>query len=84
MSELGFDKDIRPRFRESDRLEMDFVFDLWSHDDVTANAERILERLEDGTMPCDAPWPDAEAPCVRQQAGVRDPWQDPPCGSEQS
>jgi len=58
MSELGFDKDIRPRFRESDRLEMDFVFDLWSHDDVTANAERILERLEDGTMPCDAPWPD--------------------------
>jgi hypothetical protein len=58
MSELGFDEDIRPLFRESDRLEMDFVFDLWSHDDVTANADRILERLEDGTMPCDAPWPD--------------------------
>jgi hypothetical protein len=58
MSELGFDKDIRPLFRESDRLEMDFVFDLWSHDEVTANAERILERLDDGTMPCDAPWPD--------------------------
>jgi hypothetical protein len=58
MSELGFEADIRPLFRESDRLEMDFVFDLWSHDDVTANAERILERLEDRTMPCDAPWPD--------------------------
>jgi hypothetical protein len=58
MSELGFEKDIRPLFRESDRESMDFVFDLWSHDDVTANADGILERLEDGTMPCDAPWPD--------------------------
>jgi hypothetical protein len=57
VSELGFDRDIRPLFRESDRLEMDFVFDLWSYDEVSANADRILERLEDGTMPCDAPWP---------------------------
>ena len=58
MRGLGFDTDIRPLFREVDRLDMDFVFDLWSHDDVTTNAERILERLEDRTMPCDAPWPD--------------------------
>ena len=55
---LGFEKDIKPLFRSSDRLEMEFVFDLWSHQDVRANAERILERLEDRTMPCDAPWDD--------------------------
>jgi hypothetical protein len=54
----GFEADIKPLFRESDRLEMDFVFDLWAHQDVSTNAERILERLEDRTMPCDAPWDD--------------------------
>jgi hypothetical protein len=54
----GFASDIRPLFRESDRDEMEFVFDLWSYHDVKANAERIVERLEDGTMPCDAPWND--------------------------
>lgn len=53
---LGFEKDIKPLFRASDRQEMEFVFDLWSHEDVRANAERILERLEDRTMPCDAEW----------------------------
>ena len=56
MSAYRFDTDIRPLFRESDRLDMDFVFDLWSYDDVKANADAILERLEDRTMPCDAPW----------------------------
>lgn len=52
----SFENDIKPLFRASDREEMDFVFDLWSLDDVKANAASILERLEDGTMPCDAPW----------------------------
>jgi len=55
----SFERDIRPLFREHDRLEMEFVFDLWSHDDVTIEAENILERLEDGTMPCDDPWDEA-------------------------
>lgn len=53
---MGFAAHIKPLFRESDRQEMDFVFDLWSYDDVTSNAALILERLEDGTMPCDEPW----------------------------
>jgi hypothetical protein len=35
---------------------MDFAFDLWSYDDVKANADLILERVEDGTMPCDESW----------------------------
>jgi hypothetical protein len=55
----GFEHDIKPLFREHDRLNMDFVFDLWSYDDVKADAANILDRIEDGTMPCDAPW-DAE------------------------
>ncbi len=35
---------------------MDFAFDLWSYDDVKANAALILERVQDGTMPCDEAW----------------------------
>jgi hypothetical protein len=53
---IGFEKDIRPLFRDIDRDEMDFVFDLWAYADVKANADRILERLEDRTMPCDGEW----------------------------
>lgn len=52
----GFERDIKPLFRSSDRQEMEFVFDLWSYQDVRANAERIMERVEDRTMPCDAAW----------------------------
>ena len=53
---LSFEHDIKPLFREHDRLNMDFVFDLWSYDDVKADAANILDRIEDGTMPCDTPW----------------------------
>jgi hypothetical protein len=54
---LGFDPDIRPLFRESDRESMDWAFDLWSCDDVRAHGEEIASKLKDGTMPCDEPWP---------------------------
>lgn len=53
----SFEKDIKPLFRELDRDEMDFVFDLWSYQDVSTHADNILERVEDGTMPCDDEWP---------------------------
>jgi hypothetical protein len=36
---------------------MKFVFDLWSHDDVSRHAEAILARLRQGSMPCDGAWP---------------------------
>ena len=36
---------------------MRFAFDLWSYDDVRANAQGILERIKAGTMPCDGAWP---------------------------
>jgi len=53
---VGFEKDIRPLFREEDREEMLGYFDLWSVDDVRLRHKPILERLEDGSMPCDTPW----------------------------
>ena len=36
---------------------MTFAFDLWSLDDVSQNADAILNRLQEGSMPCDAAWP---------------------------
>jgi hypothetical protein len=36
---------------------MTFAFDLWSHDDVSRHADAILDRLQQGTMPCDGAWP---------------------------
>jgi hypothetical protein len=55
--DLGFESDIKPLFRPEDREAMDFAFDLWSYDDVSENADGILRRLRDGSMPCDAAWP---------------------------
>ena len=53
---VSFAEHIRPLFREKDRASMLFAFDLWSHADVSANADAILERLEAGAMPCDGAW----------------------------
>jgi hypothetical protein len=53
----GFAQDIQPLFREEDRDAMDYLFDLWDYHDVSTHAESILDRLEDGSMPCDEPWP---------------------------
>jgi CDGSH-type Zn-finger protein len=53
---VGFERHIKPLFRERDRTSMRFTFDLWSHEDVRANAEAILERVKAGTMPCDGAW----------------------------
>jgi hypothetical protein len=54
---VSFDRDIKPLFRERDRQSMTWAFDLWSHDDVARNSDAILERLQNGTMPCDGAWP---------------------------
>jgi hypothetical protein len=57
---ISFEQHIRPLFREGDREAMDWAFDLWSRDDVARNGEEILDRLRDGTMPCDRPWPEEQ------------------------
>ena len=54
---MSFETDIKPLFREFDRYEMDFVFDLWKYEDVKKHAASILDRVIDQTMPCDEPWP---------------------------
>lgn len=56
----SFEQDIKPLFREYDQAEMEWAFDLWSYDDVKDNADGILERLENGDMPCDGPWPEEQ------------------------
>ncbi|HEX6454748.1 MAG TPA: CDGSH iron-sulfur domain-containing protein, partial [Trebonia sp.] len=53
---VSFEAHIRPLFRERDRTSMRFAFDLWSRDDVQQHAAEILERLRNGTMPCDGAW----------------------------
>ena len=54
---VSFEAHIKPLFREHDRQSMSFALDLWSRDDVQAHAADILDRLADGTMPCDGVWP---------------------------
>ena len=54
---VSFAAHVKPLFREHDRKSMTFAFDLWSQADVQAHAAGILERLRNGTMPCDGAWP---------------------------
>jgi len=54
---VSFAAHIKPLLREHDRKSMAFALDLWSQADVQAHAAGILERLRDGTMPCDGAWP---------------------------
>jgi CDGSH-type Zn-finger protein/truncated hemoglobin YjbI len=57
---VSFKAHIRPLFREHDRMSMSFAFDLWSQADVQEHAAEILERLRNGSMPCDGAWPDGK------------------------
>ena len=57
---VGFEIHIKPMFRERDQRAMQSRFDLWSHEDVSQHADVILDRLRDGSMPCDGSWPPAQ------------------------
>jgi hypothetical protein len=61
----SYDADIRPLFREHDRGAMLSHFDLWSYDDVEANADAILGQLAARSMPCDGAWPDEQVELFR-------------------
>jgi len=54
---VGFAAHIKPLFRPRDRESMSFGFDLWAYEDVKAHAADILDRLRNGSMPCDGAWP---------------------------
>lgn len=65
---LSFATDIRPLFRDEPDVEAmkSFGLDLSSYADVKANAEAIYSRLEDGSMPCDDPWPKEQVARFKQ------------------
>ena len=54
---VRFEQDIKPLFRPVDHESMAWAFDLSSYDDVKEHASAILDRLRDGSMPCDGQWP---------------------------
>jgi CDGSH-type Zn-finger protein/truncated hemoglobin YjbI len=54
---VEFARHIKALFRSRDRKSMQFAFDLWSYADVSGHADAILERLRNGSMPCDGAWP---------------------------
>jgi hypothetical protein len=56
MDDPTFARDIKPLFRPKDRNSMLARFDLWSVDEVRANAPAIRAALQAGTMPCDGQW----------------------------
>lgn len=62
---MSFETDVRPLFRLEDAESMSWAFDLASYEDVKENAEAIYERLADGSMPCDEPWPDEHVQVFR-------------------
>jgi hypothetical protein len=66
--QLSFERDVRPLFRERDRGAMLGVakFDLWARDDVAEHSQAILQRLENGSMPCDQAWPDERVALFRR------------------
>jgi hypothetical protein len=55
---VSFEEDIKPWFRPMDHESMAWAFDLASYDEVKETATAILERLRDGSMPCDGEWPE--------------------------
>jgi hypothetical protein len=69
----SFDEHVKPLFREQDRASMTFAFDLWSHDDVSRHADAILDRLQEGTMPCDGAWPQERVEIFERWIGAGKP-----------
>lgn len=61
----NYESDAKPLFRARDRVAMLPHFDLWSFDDVKANAEATLGELAAGSMPCDGAWPDEQIELFR-------------------
>jgi hypothetical protein len=55
---VSYEQDIKPLFRPEDQESMAWAFDLSSYGDVKEHASAILERLREGSMPCDGEWPD--------------------------
>jgi hypothetical protein len=55
-SSVSFEMDIQDLFSQRDQEAMLLQFDLWDAEDVRDNADRILEQVESGRMPCYGAW----------------------------
>ncbi|TFV37853.1 hypothetical protein [Bradyrhizobium niftali] len=56
---VGYEKDVKPLFSSSQRECMLDRFDLWNYEQTKSKADKIIQRLKNGSMPADdtAPWP---------------------------
>lgn len=70
----SFEQDIEPLFRPEDQESMAWAFDLSSYDEVKEHAAAILDRLREGSMPCDGEWPDDHVDRFQQwiETGMRE------------
>ena len=69
---VSFERTSRPCSASRDRQSMRFAFDLWAYDDVRRNAQAILQRVREGSMPCDGAWPRETGGRVRALGHDRD------------
>ena len=61
--ELSFVRDLKPLFRDN---MLGFGLDLYDYEQVKGRAAEILERLADGSMPCDEAWPEDRVALFRR------------------
>ena len=68
----SFARDIQPLFRPADRVSMRWAFDLGNYHHVSTHAQATLDRLSNGTMPCDGEWPEEQITQFRRwiEAGM--------------
>jgi hypothetical protein len=71
--QVGFERDIRPLFREKDAQSMPATFDRSSDNDAKASADKILEKVTDGLMPCDRPRAEDQMARFREWVAARYP-----------
>ena len=57
---VTFEAGIKPLFRPMDYVSMAWAFDLSSYEEVKDHAAAILDRLRDGSTPCDSEWPEEQ------------------------
>ena len=62
----SFETDIKPLFNDRDRSSMLSAFDLWAYDDVSGNADAILQAVSSGSMPCYGQWPADQVDLLRR------------------
>jgi hypothetical protein len=66
----GYERDIRPLFRDKDVKSMSFALDLSAYADVRTHADRIVAAVAGGTMPCDGRWPEERVALFRRWMGA--------------